>query len=1209
MTILDTDIKLRESERMTDTPDGGGRRTNRLVLDGVAGNVFPKVSRVDSVYGRVNFRKLYGHVDTANLDMYAGAHAVITDAPDNDRIHVCLFSTGSDFDQRTAARDRVESFVISGPASRMTLYGRQLAGTQALLAYQRVEEPLPEVGDVYAISTESAGLTVNQQFVRIQDMTHEVRTFTDDINGGAGEFTRRVLTLKIGASLRYEFAGLASPSRFSNIVPSAVLRSTTVADAARYYGLQPLTEEGVIGALALRVNSVYTPIVPTTQREAPLPLASIAGAANLQPTAAAATGFGSVVFVNAHSVTQTQTVRLPRSVAPGTLQVRFGTPGLSVFTTVNVPASGVIPPGEIPSQSEYIDGGLVDHESGIVTLRTRFRNGWGGAYALSYVPAAEVTQSAHTREIPITLGTRGTVYTPVLVPVPAPGTLIVDFRALGKWYRLRDNGNGELSGGDAAYGAGTIDYVTGGVIVTLGALPDVGSSVLLAWGSPAHYEIQAGATSDAGTTVSQTLQLTATPVAPNTTTVAWTSGGVSKTATESGAVLTGAATGSLDATTGELKINYGAFIPDAGTSVSVTHNQLVASGATPVSVGGYRMVGDPANILLDSPIVPGSLSILAVGKVPTDATLQEYQIYLADDGAGKMVTLALTATQAVVIVDKGLHMVQGGQVVGTVNYGTGVVSLAGSANLTWSDWVDGAWAQAAGAFTFSSNAYFVGFRTGAPFNPVASTQTFDPQSAAAPLQIDFTRTVARAVVPGSLLFSFTGKTYIDRNGTLYTDLNPATGSGIEAGTFDYTTGVANITFWANNAASALSVQACLTIYGKWTATEVFFRTAGSPLRPSATYLQVAAADGTLLTGTADQNGAISGPFMRGQVEQSMGVVRAEFGEFVTAAGNELEPWYKLANVVGMQVWKPREAMPDSLRYSTVVLSNLPLNADILGLDPVRLPSDGRVPIYRPADVVVIHHTASYVAGTPAPSATLSVGRAGLAALWLQDAARVKLPRTLYTVNLDAGTATIAADAVFTGYTLPITACHRIEEMGLLSDVQINGQITLSAPLLRTYPLGSFVSSALLFGDQFARVSNVFDQTTWTGAWSDALIGTQSAAQYNDVDHPIEVLNSDALSERWRINFTSTAAFQVIGEQLGVIATGTTGADLQPVNPVTSKPYFTLRAAGWGLGWSVGNQLRFNTVGAAPPFWVARTVLPGATLAGDSFDAQLRGDVD
>ena len=141
MTILPSNIRLLESERMTDTSDGGGRRTSRVIPDGVAGNIFPKVSRVDSVYGRVNLRKIYPHINTATLDVYAGAHFIITDAPDNDRIGVLAFSTGSDFDLRASARDRIESYVIAGPDSRMVLYGRQLLGARAILVYQRAEEP------------------------------------------------------------------------------------------------------------------------------------------------------------------------------------------------------------------------------------------------------------------------------------------------------------------------------------------------------------------------------------------------------------------------------------------------------------------------------------------------------------------------------------------------------------------------------------------------------------------------------------------------------------------------------------------------------------------------------------------------------------------------------------------------------------------------------------------------------------------------------------------------------------------------------------------------------------------------------------------------------------------------------------------------------------------------------------------------------------
>ncbi|MDP3519818.1 MAG: hypothetical protein Q8S02_04280 [Hydrogenophaga sp.] len=244
-----------------------------------------------------------------------------------------------------------------------------------------------------------------------------------------------------------------------------------------------------------------------------------------------------------------------------------------------------------------------------------------------------------------------------------------------------------------------------------------------------------------------------------------------------------------------------------------------------------------------------------------------------------------------------------------------------------------------------------------------------------------------------------------------------------------------------------------------------------------------------------------------------------------------------------------------------------------------------------------------------------MGRADLAELWLVDADGDKVPTTKYVVNLAAGSVTMAADLDLTGYTQPLTARHRIEEMQLLSDVQINGQLSLTAPLSRAFPLGSYVSSALLFGDMAASVPVLFDQGSWTGVWSDEPIGGAATAQYNDVDYPIEVLNNGAQTDRWRIHFTTgnpvsgTAQFQVISEIMGVIATGNTGSDCAPINPLTGEPYFVIRADGWGLGWSAGNQLRHNTQGASAPIWIARTVLPGATLNGDVFHLALRGDTD
>lgn len=74
------------------------------------------------------------------------------------------------------------------------------------------------------------------------------------------------------------------------------------------------------------------------------------------------------------------------------------------------------------------------------------------------------------------------------------------------------------------------------------------------------------------------------------------------------------------------------------------------------------------------------------------------------------------------------------------------------------------------------------------------------------------------------------------------------------------------------------------------------------------------------------------------------------------------------------------------------------------------------------------------------------------------------------------------------YAQPLSCEHRIEDMALVSDVQITGDITLVSPLTHSYSAAnSFVSSALIIGDMQARVSKFFSQYTWTSIWSDSLV--------------------------------------------------------------------------------------------------------------------------
>jgi len=144
----------------------------------------------------------------------------------------------------------------------------------------------------------------------------------------------------------------------------------------------------------------------------------------------------------------------------------------------------------------------------------------------------------------------------------------------------------------------------------------------------------------------------------------------------------------------------------------------------------------------------------------------------------------------------------------------------------------------------------------------------------------------------------------------------------------------------------------------------------------------------------------------------------------------------------------------------------------------------------------------------------------------------------------------------------------------------------------------------------SRAYGLFDQKTWTSVWSNSLIGDATNASYNEVNYPLQITNAGGITGRWALKFTDTTAFEIIEEKLGIIGSGYTTQDCQPINPATLEPYFFIDYRGWGAGWATGNVLRFNTDGALAPIWIARTTLQGpATEPNDQFTLQIRGDAE
>ena len=278
-------------------------------------------------------------------------------------------------------------------------------------------------------------------------------------------------------------------------------------------------------------------------------------------------------------------------------------------------------------------------------------------------------------------------------------------------------------------------------------------------------------------------------------------------------------------------------------------------------------------------------------------------------------------------------------------------------------------------------------------------------------------------------------------------------------------------------------------------------------------------------------------------------------------------------------------------------------------------TQGNVPVLYAADPILIHHTASTTAAAVANLDVVNVARTSLSRLEVVGSdgtvhARfdVNAPAPTgvgCTANLTAGTVTFSD---VSGYAQPVTIRHRIEELLQISSI-VGVTVNFNRALSREYPSGSKISALMRLGDLQGRIEGGFAQQAWTGAWADVVTGGTPLADFNDTEHPITTTNAGAVEERWAVIFTNTTTYRVIGEALGEITGGSTALDYSPVNPVTGEPYFTLPAAGWGIGWAAGNVWRFNTKGANAPVWALRSVAPSAVGGDDSVTVEFRGYVN
>jgi hypothetical protein len=1154
MPILDSDIKLLKSAVMADTTDGGGAMTGTVVVDGQSNNLFPDTSEPGRAIGRVQMRKLFGVAHTDDTDTLMGAHAMVSAAPADPLVHCTLMQTGGWADRRSVAQDSIERYLVKGSRLGARLMETHYEGSLQMRLVSFVGAAFPAGGDAVTLLNPNG----SEQYVRILKVAIADEMIAVTEGGQVLVLPAKVATCSLGQALSMDFPGPPAVRVVNESAYTQVFR-TVVSAGARFFGIKRLAAAGEPGDFSGRAGGgIYTPLVPAATVESPIvdqyPLTQ---RHPLSRTAASAIALPAVAL----SLVPNAVLTLPTVAEPGTVAMTHG------GTSFADDGGGALKQG-----STVV--GAIDYRGRTITMLAGSPSYGNQSNSITYKPATPSGASTHSDALTITLANQGLSFTHAFAPIPAPGTFSLSYMAQGRWYDLYDSGSGKLAGSDPSHGVGTINFVTGSMAVTLGAIPDVDSALIYQWGDAAS-----------GKQITTGLPARLSALLPidvrakrESVTLAWSRGATNYTASASAAgVLSGNATGTM--TAGSIDFAP-AVLPDGAVSLAY---DIGTSSTVATNNGGGSYT------LSLVPVTPGSVS-LQVATVSQDGYLIPAAVTaVSDNGAGDLYSI-----------------VAGSPVwVGTVNYATGAVQIydsvpinvlrdlpknAASVSGTTNYYNEWQWVAGLGVQLQRTTVDAILHAGGATVSASASvTPAFG-------LQLPLSTGLKLAT--SALMFRVGATLYHSQDGVLRQGWNQATaaptlaaaGSVADSGTVTVASAAlptdgGNSVTWINVAQNASGV----------TVGQGVFRTASAPLKVGVMQLQAGAG-----VSTVNSSGVISGGGFSGSVDFERGIVR----------------WSRTAGMSGPITWAQWQGVSpvaaDALSYNAVFLQYLPLSGALLGLETARLPLDGKVPIYRAGELVVVHHTQTTALPNPLTrDVANNLGRQRIATLKVVDALGVVVPSTLYTAELDVGTLTVPTASNLTPYTLPLTVHHRIEDMLLVSEADISGRLKFTRSLTHDFPADtSYVSSALVFGDLFARVHSLFAQQTWTSVWQDARIGNAILAAYDDVNHPIVVTNAGAITERWAMIFINNTTFSVVGEGVGVIGTGTTNELTAPLNPATGVPYFEIAAAGWGNGWAAGNVLRHDTEACGAPFWAVRTTLQGpATLASDKFHIAWRGDVN
>lgn len=652
MPINASHIKFLASKVMADVPEGGGGPSGVVLQSGVPNNIFNDVTETDRAGGDLSHRQVFMAVQSGDNSVAQDCNVIISQPPDDPNVSIVLMETVDEFATRAQDIAALEAGFVKSGTYHGELFGNHVAGMSMLMIQQRPEAELPKINTRLALVYREGFSNEETQYVSVQRIAGDVvQTFTD----ANGEFQKRILTVEIGQTLQRAFAGFdaqrttISASQLNN---NTRIRTCVWGNAARYCGIKKLIADAVQNSFTVQVQGIYERLVPSAEAETPLVSLRI----NQQADALVQAG-GPITFTTNVVFNTTTNLAVGGSVTPGTLSItRAG----STLTDEG---------GKLMLAGAQI--GTFDYANGIATLvAAGFPT--GGTMTVVYTPAVLMPANVSSAGLQVTAENRRLNYVATFPANAAPGSLQIHYMANGRWYVLTEDGSGRIAGDDAAYGGGNYSRSTRTMAVTLGALPDVGSMFIMTFvqeddpsslgGSVAlRYDNRVIIPINSDGQIS--LEPGSKPFTPSSVSITWTDGAATRAVTDNGAGgLTGDGTGTVDYQNG-LLILIPNNLPAWGTVIAVLAGRhTLAEDST-----SWAGSGASRTCTLGVPPKPGTVRFrLSVG---VEYEVQEGHGWLTDE-------VRKTSTISGEAVDDGSgNLLFFGVNVGSVNYGTGVVSV------------------------------------------------------------------------------------------------------------------------------------------------------------------------------------------------------------------------------------------------------------------------------------------------------------------------------------------------------------------------------------------------------------------------------------------------------------------------------------------------------------------------------------------------------